>query len=63
MRYDEIRGQVVQHFQEQLACFKAGVMENGPPDEDRQVLMRNIRAVLGQDWSSHAVQRAMAKNG
>lgn len=56
MRYDEIRGQVAQHFQEQLARFKAGVMENGPPDEDRQVLMQNIRARLGRDWSSHAVQ-------
>lgn len=56
MRYDEIRGQVAQHFQEQLARFKAGVMESGPPDEDRQVLMRNICAMLGKNWSDHADQ-------
>ncbi len=57
MRYDEIRGQVAQHFQEQLARFKAGVMENGPPDEDRQMRMRNIRAMLGRNWAAHADQR------
>lgn len=31
-------------------------MENGPPDEDRQALMWKIRAMLGGDWSFHAVQ-------
>lgn len=31
-------------------------MKNGPPDADRQVLMRNIRAMPGGDWSSHADQ-------
>ncbi|WP_347140493.1 hypothetical protein [Paracoccus sp. SSK6] len=47
---------MAQHFQEQLARFKAGVMESGPPDADRQVLMRNIRVMLGRNWSAHADQ-------